>query len=257
MGKGIVIVGGTSGIGLSAAQAFVKEGAFVLAMGLPVEETIPTDNDNLSFLFADATQEGSVASSIQACVERYGTFDALYHVAGGSGRKFGDGPLHEMSLEGWRKTLELNLDSVMLSNQAAIQHFLKKEKAGVILNTSTVLAYRPSPQFFYTHAYAAAKSAIIGFSTSIAAYYASSNIRVNVIAPALTHTPMAQRAANREDIQAFIQTKQPLDGGRMATPKDLDAAAVYFLSDAAKFTTGQVLAVDGGWSLSEGQYGGN
>ena len=181
-GKGIVIVGGTSGIGLSAARAFVQEGASVLAMGLPVEETVPTDNDNLSFLFADATVEGSVEASIQACIERHGTFDALFHVAGGSGRKFGDGPLHEMSLEGWRRTLELNLDSVMLSNRAAIQHFLKEEKAGVILNTSTVLAYRPSPQFFYTHAYAAAKSAIIGFSNSIAAYYASSNIRVNVIA---------------------------------------------------------------------------
>jgi NAD(P)-dependent dehydrogenase (short-subunit alcohol dehydrogenase family) len=92
----------------------------------------------------------------------------------------------------------------------------------------------------------------IGFSKAIAAYYAPQNIRVNVLAPALVETPMAQRAGGDEEIQRFIKTKQPLDGGRIGQPADLDAAAVYFLSDAARFTTGQVLAVDGGWSITDG-----
>ena len=65
---------------------------------------------------------------------------------------------------------------------------------------------------------------------------------------------MAQRAAHDAAILSFIKTKQPLDGGRIGQPSDLDAAAAYFLSDASNFTTGQVLAVDGGWSISEGQY---
>ncbi len=65
---------------------------------------------------------------------------------------------------------------------------------------------------------------------------------------------MAQRAANDDQILAFIRTKQPLDGGRIGRPDDLDAAAVYLLSDSARFVTGQVLTVDGGWSVSEGQY---
>jgi len=65
---------------------------------------------------------------------------------------------------------------------------------------------------------------------------------------------MARRAAGDEAIMRFIQTKQPLEGGRIGQPADLDAAAIYFMSDASRFTTGQVLAVDGGWCVSEGQF---
>ena len=102
-------------------------------------------------------------------------------------------------------------------------------------------------------AYAAAKSAIIGFSKSVAAYYAKDNIRVNIIAPGLVETPMSLRAAADENILSFIKTKQPLDGGRIGQPEDLDGLAVYFMSDYSKFTTGQVVAVDGGWSISAGK----
>ena len=127
------------------------------------------------------------------------------------------------------------------------------KKPGTILNMGSVLGYSPSPGFFSTHAYAAAKSAVIGFSKSVAAYYAKDNIRVNVIAPGLVETPMAQRAAKDEEIREFIKTKQPLDGGRISRPEDLDGLPIYFMSEQSKFTTGQVVAVDGGWSVSEGQ----
>ena len=162
--------------------------------------------------------------------------------------------LHELSLDGWNQTLSLNLTSLMLSNQAAIKFFLKRQTAGTILNMGSVLGYSPSPKYFVTHAYAATKSAVIGFTKSIAAYYAANNIRINVLTPALVETPMAQRAANDELILSFIKTKQPLDGGRISHPVDLNGAAIYFMSDYSNFTTGQVLAVDGGWSISEGQY---
>lgn len=251
-GKRIVIIGGTTGIGASARQAFLANGAQIVAMGLPAEGLVP--GDNCMFHLGDARNEGEAEAAIRLCQQQFGGLDGLYHVAGGSGRRWGDGPLHEMSLEGWQQTLDLNLTSVMLSNRAAVRAFMEQGGRGSILNTSTVLAYRPSPHFFHTHAYAAAKAAIIGFSQSLAAYYAAHNIRVNVLAPALTDTPMASRAAQNAEIQHFVQTKQPLDGGRMALPADLDAAASYFLSDASHFTTGQVLAVDGGWSVSEGQY---
>ena len=147
--------------------------------------------ENAEVLSADATHEGAASKAIQVCIEKFKSFDGLYHVAGGSGRKMGDGPLHELSLDGWNKTLELNLTSLMLSSQAAIKKFLELEKEGTLLNMGSVLGFSPSPQYFSTHAYAAAKSAIIGFSKSIAAYYAKDNIRVNVIAPALVETPMA------------------------------------------------------------------
>jgi len=250
--KKIVIVGATSGIGLSAANYFVEQGGQVIAFGLEQEDL--SDSENCKFTFGDVLSDGKVEEAIKLCVDSYGEFNALYHVAGGSGRKWGDGPLHEITNDGWDKTMNLNLKSVMLSNRAAVKYFMDRKQAGVLLNTSTVLAYSPSPKFFHTHAYAAAKAGIIGFSKSTAAYYAAHNIRVNVLAPALTNTPMATRAADREDIQYFIKSKQPLDQGRMAVPQDLDAAACYFLSDAASFTTGQVLAVDGGWLVSEGQY---
>ncbi len=114
-----------------------------------------------------------------------------------------------------------------------------------------MLAWSPSPRFFATHAYAAAKSAIVGFTRAIASYYAPHNIRCNVLAAGLVETPMARRATGNKAIRAFLKRKQPLDGGRIGQPADLDAAAVFFMSDASGFVTGQVLAVDGGWCLSD------
>lgn len=255
-GKNIVIIGGTTGMGLSAAKAFLANGAKVVVVGRKqesVNEAQQILGNNSIAIIGDATEEGTAYNAIQLCIDKFGGFDGLYHVAGGSGRKMGDGPLHELTLNGWNKTMELNLTSLMLSNRAAIKHFLVMEKSGTILNMSSVLGFSPSPTYFATHAYAAAKAAAIGFSKSIAAYYAKKNIRINVIAPALVETPMAQRAVQDENIQSFIKTKQPLDGGRIGYANDLDGLAVYFMSDQSKFTTGQVIAVDGGWTLSEGQ----
>ena len=254
--KNIVIIGGTTGIGLSAAKAFIIEGANIVAVGRNEESVAAAKHilkENAKVFSGDATNPETAEKAIQTCIENFGSFDGLYHVAGGSGRKMGDGPLHELTLDGWNKTLELNLTSLMLSNKAAVKKFIKLKKSGAILNMGSVLGFSPSPKYFYTHAYAAAKAAIIGFSKSIAAYYAKDDIRINVIAPALVETPMAQRAANDEEILSFIKTKQPLDSGRIGKPEDSDGIAVYFMSDQSKFTTGQVIAVDGGWTISEGQ----
>jgi len=252
--KNIVIIGGTTGMGLSAARSFIREGARIVVVGRN-EQSVHAAGEELGeaaiAFSADATQTDTAVKAIQLCREQYGGFDGLYHVAGGSGRNMGDGPLHELSLEGWNWTLHMNLTALMLSNQAAVRAFLALKKGGTILNMGSVLGFSPSPRFFSTHGYAAAKSAIIGFSKSIAAYYAKNDIRVNVIAPALVETPMAQRAANNPEILSFIKTKQPLDGGRIGSPEDCDGLAVYFMSDQSKFTTGQVVAVDGGWSVSE------
>ena len=255
--KKIVIIGGTTGIGLSAAKAFVKHGANVVLVGRNPESCRKAKNivGNVGEIFVgDAIEESTATAAIDLCINTFGGFDGLYHVAGGSGRRFGDGPLHELSLEGWNKTFELNLTSLMLSNQAAIRKFRECGTSGAILNMSSVLGFSPSPTYFVTHAYAAAKSAVIGFTKSIAAYYAFDNIRVNLLAPALVETPMSERASNDETILNFVKTKQPLDGGRNGRPEDLDGAAVYFMSDGSRFTTGQTLYVDGGWEVSEGQY---
>lgn len=255
--KNIVIIGGTTGLGLSAARAISAQGAGVTVVGRnpeSAEVAWKILGSNAVAMVGDAVDPNTATVAIQRCLERFGSFDGLYHVAGGSGRKMGDGPLHELTLEGWNKTLELNLTSLMLSNQAAIRQFLDQGTAGTILNMSSVLGYSPSPRYFSTHGYAAAKAAIIGFTKSVASYYAANNIRLNVIAPALVETPMAQRAAGDETILSFIKTKQPLDGGRIGMASDLDGLAIYFMSDQSRFTTGQVIAVDGGWTVSEGQF---
>jgi len=255
-GKSIVVIGGTTGLGLSAARAFVAHGAKVVVVGRKQESVRAAQRqlgDSGRAIRGDAIDPKTAVKAITLATREFGGFHGLYHVAGGSGRKLGDGPLHELTDQGWQSTIDLNLSSLIFSNRAATRQFLDQKTGGTILNMSSVLGWSPSPRHFATHAYAAAKSAVIGFTKAVAAYYAAQNIRCNVLAPALVETPMAQRAAKDDMILRFIKTKQPLDGGRIGQPGDLDAAAVYFMSDDSKFTTGQVLAVDGGWCVSEGQ----
>jgi NAD(P)-dependent dehydrogenase (short-subunit alcohol dehydrogenase family) len=201
----------------------------------------------------DATSSDTAESAVGKAVSEFGGLDGLYHVAGGSGRRWGDGPMHEITNEGWDTTLKLNLTSLFYSNRAATRQFLAQRGGGTVLNIGSVLGFSPSHAYFATHGYATAKAAVEGFTRSCAGYYAPQGIRFNVIAPALTDTPMARRAVTDDSIMAFVKTKQPLDGGRAGRPADLDAAAVYFMSDASSFTTGQVLAVDGGWCVTEGR----
>ena len=252
--KSIVVIGGTTGLGFSASRAFVRNGANVVVVGRNPENCLVAElnlGSNARAKQGDATHPQTALDAIQLCIREFGSFDGLYHVAGGSGQKFGDGPLHDLSLLGWNQTLDLNLTSLMLSNQAAVRAFMGMNKGGTILNMSSVLGFSPSSQHFSNHAYATAKSAVIGFSKSIASSYAPKNIRVNVLAPAIIEGLENQSEQSKE----FVPTKQPLDSGRHGIPSDLDGAAVYFMSDYSKFTTGQVLTIDGGWDITDGQVG--
>jgi NAD(P)-dependent dehydrogenase (short-subunit alcohol dehydrogenase family) len=100
---------------------------------------------------------------------------------------------------------------------------------------------------FATHAYAASKAGIIGLSRAMAAYYAPRGLRVNVIAPGLIATPMSRRAQESEQIRGRLAQLQPLTGA-MGLPEDVAAAAAYLASEDARFVTGVVLPVDGGWT---------
>lgn len=254
--KVLVVIGGTSGLGLSAAKAFVAEGAKVVIVGRDAAKVAAAERElgtSVAGVVGDATEPGTSVAAVATAVSKLGGFHGLYHVAGGSGRRKGDGPLHELTDEGWDYTLKENLTSMFYSNRAAVQQFLKQGSGGSVLNMGSVLGFAPSPRYFATHAYATAKAALIGLTKSAAAHYAPANVRFNVLAPALVATPMSQRAQGDDEVMLFVQTKQPLDGGRIGQPSDIDAAAVYFMSDDSRFVTGQVLAVDGGWSVSEGQ----
>ncbi len=207
----------------------------------------------MGFVVGDVSDVGRIEGLFAETCNRLGGLDVLYHVAGISGRRHGDGPLHECTDAGWQTTVDANLRSVFLTNRAAVRHFLR-HAGGVILNMASVLAFAPSPRYFDTYAYTATKGGIIAMSREAAARYAPEGIRINVIAPGLIDTPMAARAVADGAIRRFLRTKQPLTGGP-GKPEDCADAAVFLCSDEARFITGAVLPVDGGWCVSEGQYG--
>lgn len=256
-GKTIVVMGGSAGLGGSAATAFAKEGAQVVVVGRNAETVEGTvarlGGEQAAGIVGDACAPETAEIAVKKAVQTFGTLDGLYHVAGGSGRQMGDGPLHQISNAGWEETLSLNLTSVFYSNRAAVRWFREHSVAGTILNCGSVLGFSPAARYFGTHAYSAAKAALIGLARACAATYAEAGIRFNIVAPALVATPMSRRAQADEAILAYAKTKQPLAAKGIASASDVDGIAVYFMSDESRGVTGQVLAVDWGWCVSEGQ----
>jgi NAD(P)-dependent dehydrogenase (short-subunit alcohol dehydrogenase family) len=253
----VCLVTGSTGIAAAAARALAAEGGllFVASRSPEHAEALAKETGG-AWAQADLSGEEAVDSIVRACVERFGRIDCVYNVAGISARRFGDGPLHEMSIDGWRAVIDANLTSMFLVCRAAVRQMLgqppvEDRRRGVILNMGSVIARSPSVEFFSTHGYAATKGAIESFSRSLAAYYAPHGIRVNVVAPGLVATPMSERAQGDPRVLEFVTTKQPLAGGPMQ-PDDLVGTALYLLSDDSRMVTGQVIDVDAGWGLTEG-----
>ena len=256
----VILVAGSTGIAAAGARRFAAEGARVFVISRTpahctalARELVAAGAEAASFA-ADLADEEQVETAVAAAVERVGRIDGLFAVAGGSGRRFGDGPAHTLTREAWDATLALNATTQALVAAAALRRMLAQEPGadglrGALVLVGSVLVSSPVPALFATHAYAAAKGAIVALGTAMAAYYAPLGIRVNVVAPALVATPMAARAAEDPATVAYAARKQPLIGGFLA-PEDVAAAAAYLLSAEARAVTGQVLAVDGGWSTA-------
>jgi NAD(P)-dependent dehydrogenase (short-subunit alcohol dehydrogenase family) len=243
----------------ASARRLAAEGAAVFIVSLVAEEAealageLAASGADAGWAAADLTVEADVARAMADAVARFGRIDGAFAVAGGSGRRFGDGPIHELTAEGWERTLALNLRTQALTCRSVVRQMLGQEPnssgtRGSILLMGSVTATDPLPEFFATHAYAAAKGATNALMTTMAAAYAHDRIRVNAVAPSLTDTPMAARAAGDARIRAFARRKQPL-AGEMMDPIEVAHAAVYFLSDESRVVTGQLLKIDGGWSV--------
>lgn len=249
-----VVVTGATGIAAAAAQQLAARGShvFVVARTATNCESLVADlgDHGAGWYAGDLRDEGDAEKAFAAAVAAMGGLDGVVAVAGGSGRRWGDGPIHEIPLSGWDETLRLNLTTTFLTSREAIRHMREGDGGSIVLTTS-VLGWSPSPHYFATHAYAATKSAICGLTRTLAAAYAEDAIRVNAIAPGLVLTPMAERAAQDPEILAFAATKQPITGG-MLDATDVADAIVWALCNPQ--TTGQVIAVDGGWTVSEGQW---
>jgi len=251
----VCLITGSTGIAEATALLAAAEGARIFVTG--------NDADTVAELarrtggesrIADFTSTDQTDAAVAHCVQRFGRIDALFHVAGISGRKYGDGPLDQCTDEGWQVTLETNLGGTFRVCRSVLRHMLRQTIAasglrGSILNMASVSALSPEPRYFATHAYAASKSAIIGMTEAMAAYYAPKKIRVNAIAPGLVRTPMSLRAQQDPEVSAFMRGKQPLTEGPLE-PEEIARAAVFLMSDEARTVTGVVFPVDAGWKVS-------
>jgi NAD(P)-dependent dehydrogenase (short-subunit alcohol dehydrogenase family) len=255
------LVTGTTGMAAAAASRFAAEGASVFVVSRSAEHardlaaTITASGGRSGWAAADLSAEADAESAVSAVADAFGRIDGLYAVAGISGRRFGDGPVHEASLAGWRTVMDANATSTFLVCRAVVRRMLAQDRdpdglRGAILTMSSVLATHPVPDGFATHAYAASKGAIEALTRSMAAHYAADGIRANAIAPGLVATPMSLRAQGDPAILAYLRDKQPLAGGPIDAD-DTAELAVHLLGREARRVTGQVIEVGAGWSLSE------
>jgi len=247
-----IVTGGASGIGQATAQLFAREGARVAIFDVDVEnghqtaETIQSGGGEAIFVHTDVSLAKDVEAAVRRITDEFGRLDVIFNGAGVSGRKWGDGPTAQCTEEAWDRVLAINLKSVFLGCKYAIPEMLKVG-SGAIVNLSSVVGLVGGDADFATHAYAASKGGIISLTRAIAAYYAPRHIRANVICPGLIATPMSRRAQSDERIRARLSELQPLTGD-FGQPIDVAHAALYLASDQARFVTGAVLTVDGGWT---------
>ena len=245
-----IVITGAGGISSAGAKLAATEGAQVFVISIDEEQcrSLTGAIEGSAFAAADLTDESAAVAAFTAAREHLGTIDGVFAVAGGSGRRHGDGALHEISLDAWSRTFQMNGDPMFLAAREGVRAM--HGRGGSIVLVGSVLATNPVPTMFATHAYASVKGAAISLATTLASYYASQGIRVNVVAPGLVDTAMSARAAADSEIVSYAARKQPLAGG-MIDPEEIARAAVFLLSDDSSLITGQVLAVDGGWGVTE------
>ena len=251
----VLLISGATGMAAATACLAAGEGARLFVVSLNAEDCQAlASRSGCQWLAGDLRQGGLAEAAVARCVETFGRIDALYNVAGISGRSHGDGPLHECTDEGWEVTLDANLTTMFRLSRAALRQMLAQPIAagglrGVILNMASVTAFSPRPDYFATHAYAAAKGAIIALTKAMASFYAPHLVRVNAIAPGLVRTPMSQLAQSDDRILELMRSKQPLSG-TLIEPDDIARVSVFLLSDDSRMMTGDVVTVDAGWSVS-------
>lgn len=255
LNKYVLIVGGTSGIGFETACRFAKQGAQVAVTGREEKKTVDAasliaeqagNGAEVLPLAGDASDEKAMQRIVDAFVNRFDRLDVLAHVAGISGRRWGDGPLDQCTPEGWDTVMTSNVRSVYASNHFALRQMVK-QKSGAIVNVSSILGQLGAQDHFVTHAYAASRGAVISLTRSAAVYFAKHNIRMNVVCPGLLDTPMSQRAVNDTVVREALSYYQPL-APHIGYPDDVAEAILYLASERAKFVTGISFNIDGGWT---------
>jgi NAD(P)-dependent dehydrogenase (short-subunit alcohol dehydrogenase family) len=246
-----LLITGSSGIAAAAARLAASRGMQIFIVGNRENECqeLCAGISGSAYAVADVADYAAVQKAVAACLQKFGGIDAVFNVAGISGRSLGDGPLHECTPEAWQALMNIHAAGTFYVCREVIRHWMETSRKGAIVNTGSVLARSPEREFFATHAYAASKGAIESMSLAAAAYYAPHGIRINVIAPGLVRTPMSARAQTNEKILSFIAHKQPLKGG-FVEAEEIARIALFLLSDESIPMTGEVIRGDAGWAVT-------
>ena len=241
--KSAVVIGGTSGIGRAIALQFAAEGADVVATSRrsdavdDVADEIRSLGADTASVTCDVRDGDSIANLYDVASDSIGDVDVLVNSAGSVAKA----PVTEMEMEDWRRDIDVNLTGVF----RACQVFGRNMTSGSIVNVSSMSAGQAREE---RPAYCAAKSGVNGLTRAAAADLGP-EIRVNAIEPGFVDTPLAGDAfAEGTDLRTQIDDRTPLE--RVAEPDDIAGTAVYLASDAAAFTTGEIVTVDGGYDRS-------
>jgi NAD(P)-dependent dehydrogenase (short-subunit alcohol dehydrogenase family) len=242
--KVVLITGGTSGIGKVTAIAFADAGAKVVLSGRREKEgaevvaEINQIGGTAAFVRADVSNDADIVKAIDFVLSTHGRLDVAFNNAGMEML----GPLDQVTEEQYRRTFDVNVWGVLNSMKHEIAAMLKTG-GGAIVNTSSIAGHIGLAQ---ASIYVATKHAVDGLTKAVAVEFAKQGIRVNAVAPGSIDTDMVARFPS--EAQNWLIAQHPV--GRLGTSEEIAAAVLYLASDAAKFTTGTILAVDGGWSAA-------
>jgi len=241
--KVVLITGGTSGIGKATALAFAEAGAKVVITGrrekegAEVASEINKTRGIAAFVRADVAKDADVQKAVDFVLSTHGRLDVAFNNAG---IEIG-GPLDQVTEEQYRRTFDINVWGVLNSMKYEIAAMLKTG-GGAIVNTSSIAGHIGLPQ---SSIYTATKHAVEGLTKAVAVDFAKQGIRVNSVAPGAIDTEMVDRFVGKEgDQRNWLRSLHPI--GRFGASEEIAAAVLYLASDAAKFTTGTSLSVDGG-----------
>lgn len=241
----VLITGATSGIGRETALQFAKAGAKVALAGRreqagqQVVQEIRAAGGDAFFEQTDVTQEEQVEHLVHDTISRYGRLDIAFNNAG---VEYGGG-ITEFTEEAYRQVFDINVLGVFLCLKHEIPAMLKMG-GGSIINTSSILGHIAFPG---ASIYNASKHAVEGITKTVALEYAQQGIRVNAVAPGAIATDMIDRFAGEEGTEGRSQLAAQHPMGRLGQSAEIAAAVMYLASDAASFTTGISLPVDGGF----------
>lgn len=253
--KVVFIAGGTTGIGLGTARAFVAEGAKVVIVGRNKAkgEAALADLQSLAgdarYLSADVTDAAEVEGAVAETVQIFGRLDCAVNNAMNSQYNEDRVPTHEGSVEAYDRFMALLVRAIWLGMKYELQHMIK-QGSGAIVNTSSVDALRCHSNGAGQAIYCAGKSAVIGLTRSVAKEYAQKGIRVNVLCPGGFDTPLVDElfvGKSPEEstaLTAWLNAQIPM--GRLGNPREAAEAVLWLCSDAASYVTGHNMVVSGG-----------